>query len=130
MLGKQPAPNMGTAPFCAITGRGIDEDGWYTNKQVLSGNDPVAWVSNAGIRVLAQSAGWHSPDEVGALKAEIVDLTSALDVAVKEISELRKQLDMVEGLATSGFEISRRSGRPTKRSEEQEIRKELKEKVA
>jgi hypothetical protein len=56
MLGKQQAPNSGTARLCAITGRGVDEDGWYTNHQVLTGYDPVAWVSHAGARMLARAS--------------------------------------------------------------------------
>lgn len=130
MLGRVPAPNMGTAPFCAITGRGVDEDGWYTNKQVLSGHDPVAWISAAGARLLAQSIGYARPDEVAELKAEIADLTSALDVAVGEISELRKQVAGVEGLVSAGFEVSKKTGRPPKNTEQPEIRKEIKAKVS
>ena len=129
MLSKSPAPNWGTAPFCAITGRGVDDDGWFSNRQVLSGHDPVAWVSMAGVRLLATSAGWTSPEEAETLRAEVLDLTSALDEAVREISELRKQVGFVEGLAQSGFEVSRRTGRPPKRAEETEIRREIKEKV-
>lgn len=125
MLGRQNAPNSGTARLCAITGRGVDEDGWYTNHQVLTGYDPVAWVSHAGARMLAQSIGYSSPGEVDELLAQITDLTAALGVAVEEISELRKQVAGIEGLTQAGFEVSKKTGRPPKNTEQPEIRKEL-----
>lgn len=125
MLGKSPAPNMGTAPFCAITGRGVDEDGWFTNQQVLTGHDPVAWISHAGARLLAQSIGYHSPTELAAVLDDLASTRAQLDQAVEMISELRKQVAGIEGLSAAGFEVSKKTGRPPKNTEKPEIVKEL-----
>jgi hypothetical protein len=129
MLGKQQAPNSGTARLCAITGRGVDEDGWYTNHQVLTGYDPVAWVSHAGARVLAESIGFVAPAAHAAVLDEAAITQAALDTAIAEISELRKQVAGIEGLAQAGFEVSKKTGRPPKNTEQPEIRKELEAKA-
>jgi hypothetical protein len=129
MLGKQQAPNSGTARLCAITGRGVDEDGWYTNHQVLTGFDPVAWVSHAGARMLAQSIGYRSPEEFELAVQAMEMLRSQLDAAVDEIRELRLQVAGIEGLAAAGFELSRKTGRPPKTTEKPVIEAELKQKA-
>jgi hypothetical protein len=54
---------------------------------------------------------------------------AALDTAIAEISELRKQVAGIEGLAQAGFEVSKKTGRPPKNTEQPEIRRELQEKV-
>jgi hypothetical protein len=135
MLGRQDAPNSGTARQCAITGRAVDENGWFTNHQILCpGHDAVAWVSYSGARVLAQSIGYFSPAEMSEANQENIALRAALDAAVAEISDLRKQVAGVEGLVQAGFEVSKKTGRPPKNTEQPEIRKELekasKEKVS
>jgi hypothetical protein len=129
MLGKQQAPNSGTARLCAITGRGVDEDGWYTNHQVLTGIDPVAWISHSGARILALSIGFHPPESVLETVEDLHATQAALDTAIAEISELRKQVAGIEGLAQAGFEVSKKTGRPPKNTEQPEIRRELQEKV-
>jgi hypothetical protein len=129
MLGKQQAPNSGTARLCAITGRGVDEDGWYTNHQVLTGYDPVAWISHSGARILALSIGFHAPETVLETVEDLHATQAALDTAIAEISELRKQVAGIEGLTQAGFEVSKKTGRPPKNTEQPEIRKELEAKA-
>jgi len=126
---KTPAPNWGTAPFCCVTGRAVDDDGFYRTEMTLGGHDPIAHISASGVRLLAKAEGWTSPEDAAVLRAEIADLTSALDVAVAEISELRKIKEGIEGLAASGFELSRKTGRPPKSTEQPEIRKEIEKKM-
>lgn len=136
MLGKSPSPNWGTAPFCAVTGRAVDEDGWYNTKITLTGNDPNVWISVHGAQVLAREEGWASPDEINGVRAELSDALSALDAAVDEIRVLRQQVLGIEGLTAAGFEITKRNGRPPKTTTTPIIRDELakaakaKEKVA
>lgn len=129
MLKKVPAPNWGTAMFCAITSRGEDTDGWYSQNVLLTGHDPVAWVSAHGARMLAEAEGYTSPEKTAELQRDNEILKAQFDEAVETIRELRLQVTGIEGLAAAGFEVSKKTGRPPRTTEKPAIVSEMREKA-
>lgn len=127
MLGKSPRPDWGSARYCAITKRTEDPDGFYNTQTTLPGPDPHVWISTHAVRGLARQEGYLSPAEAEGLYDRIATLEAELDRAVQEISSLRKFKEQVDGLTADGLTLQRAGGRPTKKTDPENIKTELRE---
>jgi hypothetical protein len=125
MLGKSPRPDWGSARFCAITKRTEDPDGFYNTHTTLPGPDPCVYISTHAVHMLARQEGFFTPGEMGELQAQLAAKEAQLQQAIAEISDLRKVVTGIEGLAAQGFEIAKKTGRPPKTTEPATIRAEL-----
>ena len=130
MQTSSPAPTIGSARWCAVTGRHADPDGWYNTGHILTMPDPQAWICAQGARELAKWVGWIDPAVHAAVHEELAGARAQLDQAIEEISALRKFREQVNGLEAAGMKTTRSGGRPTRETRPEVIRDELEGTVA
>lgn len=102
---------------CALTLRGDDPEGFFTTNTEIRELDPVAYVSVAAVRMMADRLGYLHPDEAEGIAQALEQREHRVQQLEQEVQELNRDFEAIDLLESRGYSARKKAGRPKTRQE-------------